>query len=67
MGRRCWWPLRWYHASLRQTDLELIGNTLVYISGTPNSAEAAWAEFLRQPGQEHWFCGCAPTDRRLLP
>lgn len=59
---------RWWHARMRRTDLEMIGQSLMLAcKGRIEVAEAAWARFLAEPGQDHWHCDCSPTAKELLP
>jgi hypothetical protein len=67
----CPWYLRWWHRQQRRADRAFVWEPLRKSAARrhPDNGESAallalkgWAEFIQQPGQEHWRCACAEQD-----
>jgi hypothetical protein len=80
MAEHCSWLLRWLHRRKRDADRAFMLPMLIgaarrgftdheWLNREPSQCERALAAFhlfTEQPGQEHWLCACATTERTEL-
>lgn len=71
MRSTCPWWFRWSHRSKRKIDRNIMVDTIIRTlqargKDTPENRTQAVQIFLKDRGQEHWWCPCAHYDRRHL-
>ena len=60
----CGWWNRWWHRRQRKIDALTVIQVLVE-RAPPGKLLPALGLFWSLPGQEHWNCACAASDRQL--
>lgn len=64
--QHCTWFGRWRHRQLRFVDVEFMWRSFYERADNIETARVAWEVFLRQEGQEHWWCSCGQPIRELF-